>query len=622
MAPPLRLTQEAVNAAELTAIVEAAKSARRIDASGLRISAGFLARVLELLPVDESGGPLLENWSFVDAMFDPSVSFAGCRVASTRFDGARFAARASFQGARFSRAYFDRTTFDDDADFSDANLGQRALFRSAVFGARARFTQAVFISARFHDCSFGEQATFRKAAFSARARFGHSRFAGSPNFTSARFAQGADFGGVRFGPLAQMIGVHFGGDVSFVGAEFGERATHWRVDGRLTMRSARFSGPVSLHGARIGGDAVFKFAQFASTVDVGAVQVERNCSFTGATFLKADRVGPIRAEGALLYVRSSFYTACLLEADARILAMPSVRFLAPARIVVRRAAVVVNGLQASAPLVIAASPAAASATRARLVAAENADVGTLVVSGLDVRPLRLRGADNIDKLRLEAGAHFEPVPPGPRVAREAVAEEHVMRDNRKDAGSWYPAACHPGFRYPESKVDLAELARIYRGLRKAREDAKDAPGASDLYYGEMEMRRLRSSAGDTGGLVAWLSRAVEGTIIAAYKYGGGYGVRPSRPFLAFTAAILLGAALADSFDAVAFLPAGAAVAQAEPTPACFGKDVVFVLRSALLLPTPQAVLTSLGDTIQITLRLLGPLLIGLFALGLRARVHR
>jgi hypothetical protein len=33
------------------------------------------------------------------------------------------------------------------------------------------------------------------------------------------------------------------------------------------------------------------------------------------------------------------------------------------------------------------------------------------------------------------------------------------------------------------------IAVLYRDLRKAHEDCKDEPGASDFYYGEMEMRR-------------------------------------------------------------------------------------------------------------------------------------
>jgi hypothetical protein len=43
---------------------------------------------------------------------------------------------------------------------------------------------------------------------------------------------------------------------------------------------------------------------------------------------------------------------------------------------------------------------------------------------------------------------------------------------------------------PRERQDAAqEIANLYRALRKGREDSKDEPGAADLYYGEMEMRR-------------------------------------------------------------------------------------------------------------------------------------
>jgi hypothetical protein len=39
------------------------------------------------------------------------------------------------------------------------------------------------------------------------------------------------------------------------------------------------------------------------------------------------------------------------------------------------------------------------------------------------------------------------------------------------------------------QVGPAQLALVYRALRKALEDGANAPGAADFYYGEMEMRR-------------------------------------------------------------------------------------------------------------------------------------
>jgi len=623
VAPAHRLSQEHVDRGDFAAARDASARGEHVDASELILPADRLRELLERLPRSPSGGALVQRWSFAGTHFHGAASLAGCELRATRFDDARFDAGTSFRGARFTRARFDRASFGAGADFSAASLGTKAHFRSASFDDGARFAHAGFQATQFHDCSFGEQASFRDARFSVRARFSRSRFAGRPNLTGARFERGADFAGASFGEQAQMVRVRFGGDASFAGAEFGERArlTHWDVDGRLTMRSTRFAGPMSLHGARVSGDAVFRFARFGGTVDVGAVQVGRHCIFTEATFAEADRIGPLCAGGVLTFAHASFHRECSMEVDARVLAMPAAHILAPARVVVRRAAVVLNGLQASSRLVLSAAPGGGAQDAPRLVGAEDADVGTLVVSGVDVRPLRLRGADNIDKLRLESGARFEPVPAGARAVREAVAEEHLLRRRGGDGGAWYPAPCRPGIRYPERPPDRAELARIYRGLRKAREDAKDAPGAGDLYYAEMEMRRSGAWAGmgSVNGLSGRLGRLAESLVLWLYKYGGGYGVRPGRPFLTLLAGVLGATALGELGGAIAYVPDGVRGAQ----PASLGHSLVFVLRSALLLPTGSSFVVDLeAEVIQIVFRVLGPLLLGLVALGLRARVRR
>jgi len=618
-----RLSQERVDRGDFDAAAHASARGQHVDASELILTGDRLRELLDCLPRSPAGDVLVQGWSFVGAHFRGAASFAGCELSATCFDDARFDAGASFRSVRFSRARFDRASFGTGADFSGASLGTKAHFRSACFDDGARFARASFQATQFHDCGFGAQASFRQADFSDLARFSRSRFADRPNFTDARFERGADFAGASFGEQAQMVRVHFGGSASFAGAEFGDRArlTHWEVDGRLTMRSTRFGGRMSLHGAHVSGDAIFRFARFSGTSDIGAVRVDGHCSFTEATFTEADRIGPLYVGGVLLFAHASFRRECSIEVDARVLAMPAAHILAPSRIVVRRAAVVLNGLQASARLVLSAAPGGAAEDAPRLLGAEGADVGTLVVSGLDVRALRLRGADNIDKLRLETEARFEPVPKGARVAREAVAEEHLLRCSNGEAGAWYPSACRPRIRYPERPTDRAELARIYRGLRKAREDAKDWPGAGDLYYAEMEMRRSTAWAGlgSAPGLSGRLSRLAECFVLGVYKHGAGYGVRPSRPFLTLLAAVLAATVVADLGGALTYVPNGTTAAE----PAGFDHVLVFVLRSALLLPTPSSfVLGFGGDVIQIVFRLLGPLLIGLLVLGLRARVQR
>lgn len=54
-----------------------------------------------------------------------------------------------------------------------------------------------------------------------------------------------------------------------------------------------------------------------------------------------------------------------------------------------------------------------------------------------------------------------------------------------------------------------------------------------------------------------------------------------------------------------------------------GDALVFAFRSVLLLPNSDNIeTTTAGDALQVALRILGPLLIALIALGLRAQVKR
>ena len=122
------------------------------------------------------------------------------------------------------------------------------------------------------------------------------------------------------------------------------------------------------------------------------------------------------------------------------------------------------------------------------------------------------------------------------------------------------------------------------GLRKAREDAHDAPGAADFYYGEMEMRRLAARE-DLLGTKGWGARILHlGSValLELYRLVGGYGVRPLRPFLIFVAMVFAAAIAIDSKDLIHHLvvtPDG----KHHLYQSSFQEALVFVLRSALLL---------------------------------------
>ncbi len=153
-----------------------------------------------------------------------------------------------------------------------------------------------------------------------------------------------------------------------------------------------------------------------------------------------------------------------------------------------------------------------------------------------------------------------------------------------------------------------DVAALYRALRKAREDNKDQAGASDLYYGEMEMRRRIPTPIGRGRMRALCDR----WIIVAYWVLSGYGLKASRAIAALIGVLMLSTV---GLHCIGFHP------RMPLRPALlFGAE-----STSNLLRVANAhgyALTFWGEAIQVALHVIGPLLIGLALLALRARVKR
>jgi hypothetical protein len=151
------------------------------------------------------------------------------------------------------------------------------------------------------------------------------------------------------------------------------------------------------------------------------------------------------------------------------------------------------------------------------------------------------------------------------------------------------------------RQDLArEIANLYRALRKGREDLKDEPGAADFYYGEMEMRRKATP-----------SVSVERAVLTLYWLVSGYALRAWRAVTALGVILLLAAWL--------FVHRHGFV----NSQATFWSALRYSSRTAIgLLPKNQPDLTPFGEVLQISVRVLVPVLLGLAALSLRGRVKR
>jgi hypothetical protein len=512
-----------------------AKGQAALSAVAVVVDNDLLGEILAAAPADDKGHKQLRNINFTQATFGDSVRFWRATFGDrARFNGATFDDGAWFVGATFGDdAWFGRATFGDNAQLGGATFGDRAWFGRVTFGNKAQFEGATFGDrARFGRVTFGDNAQFEGATFGDRARFGRATFGDNAQFERATFGDDAWFKGATFGRNASLAGSSFGEGSSI---------------GPLRALDTLILNGVKLH------DCV---------VAVAAVEVH------------ASRM---RLSGACL-LRISGADVDLSEADC---STPTI--LAPlsdhdvGQLPGDRSDIVaepnwhhnIDDLPAEGP-----SEAVGAYRPPRLVSLRGADVAGLTCTDVDLSDCRFAGAHHLDSLRMEGASSFI-TPPGSewwplsqwrRWSRRGVlAEEAQWRAGELRGGR----ARWPGWHPPKSglvgnePVTAARLAGLYRALRKAREDAKDEPGAADFYYGEMEMRRHDADR----------PRA-ERAILHAYWAISGYGLRASRAFAMFAAVVILGALglwnvglEAAARPAVAGKPGGAAGPTASASPA-------------------------------------------------------
>jgi uncharacterized protein YjbI with pentapeptide repeats len=399
----------------------------------------------------------------------------------------------------------------------------------------------------------------------------------------------------------------FDGDVSFDGAEFhGARFHDATFTSRTTFRSTVFQGRVSFRRAHFQGRASFYRATFTDTA-----------AFHDTRFDRAPRFDEVTCEAMVELIRASFPEGFDI---VDLFGGPQI---------------VMEGTALGAPSVLA-GPSGSSA-RPRLISLRRTDVAQLLLADVDLRACRFHTAHNLDGLRLEGDCEFSRSPTGLLSHRMVIAEEQFWRANpeespnsdqvsrprrlrsklRRLAGTvrshadWYPKESQPSQLARAELPDInravrpADVASVYRGLRKGRETNKDEPGAADFYYGEMEMRRLDPA-----------TPVVEQAVLYVYWLISGYALRASRA----VAALLVTAAA----GAVIFAAGG--IQPAHGHSASLARSLLFSFESMISLlkpPDQPAVTLSYGGEItQIVLRLLGPLFFGLALVSLRGRVKR
>ena len=579
--------------------------------------------------------------------------------------GVRLSARRCLAHLHADGALERAVTEDHDIDARGVPIDP-GLLKRILEEAGGRLRTANFEGATFDgDAVFDHPLTFEHSA-----RFAGATFEGRASFWASWFRGNADFSGTRFRGEASFNGATFDGDAKFRGAEF---------EGEAVLTSARFATEADFARATFGGDVRGYGARFEHGVDFSQatfrgsqVLFAAHCKgsfleFRDAAFHRTVTVGPVVVEDRALMDGATFHDALTLLLSAEALECVGTRFLGRTVMQLRWAEVALDGAEFARPSVVAAAGRLDTRIRLdldesglaercrgpfpdnpdhttphrsaqpRVVSLRRADVEHLVLSGVDLRACRFTGAHHLDGLRLESVV-LPRSPDGWRwTPRQTLAEEHEWRSKtlppRKREG-WYPPACRPPF-WLESSAGVSaphgaellphELAAAYRDLRKGSEDAKDAPGAADFYYGEMEMRRQRPQAAPSdvvqpskldehpvGEAPARPASWGERLILRLYWLVSGYGLRASRAFAALTLTVILFAFL---FDWFGFSPDQA-----------FGRTLLFSIESTSSLFRPPEMkgfaLTAAGEVMQVALRVLGPLFLGLALLALRGRVKR
>jgi hypothetical protein len=393
-----------------------------------------------------------------------------------RYRGTDGSWQAEWAGFHFpSGIDFSGATFVRPVDFTNATFLGSVSFKGATFGFTATFDGATFIGPPdFNGAIFKDDASFSKAIFKNAANFEDTTFAGSAAFGEARFEKTAAFGGATFAS-----------DSGFGGATFRGNASFGRVSfiGPAKFQNARFNAYANFGSSIFSDDALFPSARFLGDE---------------TKFFDAKMLGTTDFRKALFVGRTGFDDAKILQGlfhDVIINSEMKMRVSVPqgGALQFRRA---VNGKQAKAGM-----PGSGPVIRFGSMSLERVEL-----RNMDVGPMRLNGTSDVEKLSLYDVTWKKPGR-GNRLADEDDMEEDLVKE-------------------PREGPSPQEVERLYRALRKNREDRNDRAEGHLWYFAEMEVGRKHSTNPFTKAARNF------------YRYTSGYGLSAGLAALSFVIVIV------------------------------------------------------------------------------------
>lgn len=367
-----------------------------------------------------------------------------------------------------------------------------------------------------------------------------------------------------------LSGLKPGGDLDLRGAvidsaklaevlgRFRDHEARRFVFGRVLCDFTWFSGRAWFDNAEIRSTASFRNAHFSQLARFDGVDCVAEMTFEEARFEGKALMSPMTARGIDLQ-RACFANRVQIDAATLGLICAGTRFEGGVTI-----SMTVTDMEVHANGVHFGAPS--TIAKAKVVSLVGSDVSNLVLSETDLSECKFLGAHRLEQLRIDGRTEYARTEGRWRARRRMLAEERDENPLR--------------------------VAALYRALRKSFEDNKNEPGAADFYYGEMECRRHASESSRTERGILWF-----------YWLLSGYGQRAWRAL----AALVLVVAVVTSLLTV------------------WGQDFGMAARiamGAVVFRDDRTDLTAAGEWTVLVARLLGPLLLAMAVLAIRARVKR
>ncbi|MGY4954838.1 pentapeptide repeat-containing protein [Streptomyces nigrescens] len=574
-----------------------------------------------------------------------NIDLRGCTITESFWSRLRAAVHDG-ERPRFGLVRFNEATFEGDTDFDDAQFDD-ADFRNATFEGGPSFVAPHFTGdAQFQSAVFGGTVNFEGGQYDGTMFFERVKFSKSVTFSDLSFKLGTWFNDAQFDGDLMAFNCNLYG---------GLWLTDCRITGQTCFMDCEF-GPSTFSGTRFEGVTSFARATFKGGCNLEKTQIRPDSIF-----------GPIVCEGPINLTDARITAPTVMEVSAAAIHLCDATLQESVTIRARYASIDLTRVRLFYPCTVSTDhapsergdesrlPSLASVevlanqsmwqwmhdpVNASIASLEGVDSSFLLLVDVSLLCCEFSGAHHLDQIRLEGywilggpplRDRWRGILPFSPARRQVVEEERKWRALRSGEDDDRTGWGQP----PERGQDvpgLPTLAAVYRQLRKAREDAKDEPGAADFYYGEMEMRRHGRS---------W--KTTERWLLQGYWLLSGYGLRASRALgwlaLAMMTTILLmmGFGLPQSSpkqEATGTVPPGGGkvtfeIDRGEPknpardrfTTKRFDKALTVTLNSVVFRSSGQD-LTTAGGYIEMASRFSEPVLLGLAALAIRGRVKR